>query len=164
MRLGVVLPLLLMCVLLGGVMIFLPLFWFADPRTPGCSPGDRGWDCGWEYSEAESRKSDQNPHLEGGGGAYGGSISFSEFVFPATLLEHVGLLVGPSCFGCNGRSFPHVHPRPNATLPPSNSRVVTRLKCLACWSSATWGRSNRWGCNVLEEECLHVWLAGHRQG
>ena len=33
---------------------------------------------------------------------------------------------------------------------------------LACWSSATWGRSNRWGCNVLEEECLHVWLAGHR--
>ena len=35
----------------------------------------------------------------------------------------------PSCFGCNGRSFPHVHPRPNATLPPSNSRVVTRLKC-----------------------------------
>ena len=27
---------------------------------------DRGWDCGWEYSEAESRKSDQNPHLEGG--------------------------------------------------------------------------------------------------
>ena len=55
---------------------------------------------------------------------------------PATLLEHVGLLVGPSCFGCNGRSFPHVHPMPNATLPPSNSRVVTRLKCLACWSSA----------------------------
>ena len=39
MRLGVVLLLLLMCVLLGGVMIFLPLFWFADPRTPGCSPG-----------------------------------------------------------------------------------------------------------------------------
>ena len=66
MRLGVVLLLPLMCVLLGGVMIFLPLFWFADPRTPGCSPGDRGWDCGWEYSEAESRKSDQNQHLEGG--------------------------------------------------------------------------------------------------
>ena len=40
MRLGVVLPLLLMCVLLGGVMIFLPLFWFADPRTPGCSKSD----------------------------------------------------------------------------------------------------------------------------
>ena len=55
---------------------------------------------GGEYSEAESRKSDQNPHLEWGG-AYGWRISFSEFVFPATLLEHVGLLVGPSCFGCN---------------------------------------------------------------
>ena len=39
MGLGVVLLLLLMCVLLGGAMIFLPLFWFADPRTPGCSPG-----------------------------------------------------------------------------------------------------------------------------
>ena len=50
---------------------------------------------GGEYSEVESRKSDQNPHLEGGG-AYGWRISFSEFVFPATLLEHVGLLVGPS--------------------------------------------------------------------
>ena len=39
MGLGVVLLLLLTCVLLGGVMIVLPLFWFADPRTPGCSPG-----------------------------------------------------------------------------------------------------------------------------
>ena len=90
--------------------LLLPLFWFADPRTPGCSPGDRGWDCGWEYSEVESRKSDQNQHLEGGR-VFGGSIRweyilFLEFVFPATLLEHVGLLVGPSCFGCNGRSFP----------------------------------------------------------
>ena len=80
MRLGVVLLLLLTCVLLGGVMIVLPLFWFADPRTPGCSPGDRGWDCGWEYSEVESRKSDQNPHLEGGG-AYGGSIRWEDILF-----------------------------------------------------------------------------------
>ena len=60
---------------------------------------------GGEYSEAESRKSDQNQHLEGGR-VFGGSISFSEFVFPATLLEHVGLLVGPSYFGYNCQSFP----------------------------------------------------------
>ena len=52
MRLGVVLLLLLMRVLLGGVMIVLPLFWFADPRTPGCSPG-----CG---------KSDPRPSLPPG--------------------------------------------------------------------------------------------------
>ena len=41
---------------------------------------DRGWDCGWEYSEVESRKSDQNQHLEGGG-AYGGSIRWEYILF-----------------------------------------------------------------------------------
>ena len=59
---------------------------------------DRGWDCGWEYSEVESRKSDQNPHLEGGrvevesrksdqnphlegGRAHGGSIRWEYILF-----------------------------------------------------------------------------------
>ena len=41
---------------------------------------DRGWDCGWEYSEVESRKSDQNQHLEGGR-VFGGSISFFSNLF-----------------------------------------------------------------------------------
>ena len=87
MRLGVVLLLLLMCVLLGGAMIVLPLFWFADPRTPGCSPGDRGWDCGWEYSEVESRKSDQNQHLEGDVAV--GGVTVEESGSICTRTEHL---------------------------------------------------------------------------